>query len=116
MRRGGAVSGLTGDQSTHIRPEALHALENAGDIPLEVIEVLSGSCLGEADIVRVEGRYGRSLMAMRRCHSRCLSGPPPRPSTIPRRLADLVKFRAAKPLHSPAPTRIEAPEAAVAQW
>ena len=38
----------------------VHALENPGKIPLELIEVQSGSYLGEDDIVRLEDRYGRS--------------------------------------------------------
>jgi len=37
----------------------VHALENPGTIPLELIEVQSGSYLGEDDIVRLEDRYGR---------------------------------------------------------
>ena len=36
-----------------------HRLENRGDAPLIVIEVQTGSYLGEDDIVRVEDRYGR---------------------------------------------------------
>jgi len=35
-------------------------LENPGAIPLEMIEVQSGSYLGEDDIVRMEDSYGRS--------------------------------------------------------
>nr|WP_272870357.1 hypothetical protein [Aliivibrio fischeri] len=38
----------------------VHALENPGKIPLEMIEVQTGSYLGEDDIVRFEDRYGRS--------------------------------------------------------
>ncbi len=37
-----------------------HRLENPGAIPLELIEVQSGSYLGEDDIVRFEDVYGRS--------------------------------------------------------
>jgi mannose-1-phosphate guanylyltransferase len=37
----------------------VHCLENPGLIPLELIEVQSGSYLGEDDIVRLDDRYGR---------------------------------------------------------
>jgi mannose-6-phosphate isomerase-like protein (cupin superfamily) len=37
-----------------------HRLENPGQIPLEIIEVQSGSYLGEDDIVRFEDNYGRN--------------------------------------------------------
>ncbi|MGM7280384.1 mannose-1-phosphate guanylyltransferase/mannose-6-phosphate isomerase [Pseudomonas guariconensis] len=48
------------NQSTYIPIGQVHALENPGVIPLELIEVQSGSYLGEDDIVRFEDRYGRS--------------------------------------------------------
>lgn len=47
------------NQSTYIPQGETHRLENPGHIPLEVIEVQSGSYLGEDDIVRVEDVYGR---------------------------------------------------------
>lgn len=50
---------LTENQSTYIPIGQVHALENPGQIPLELIEVQSGSYLGEDDIVRFEDRYGR---------------------------------------------------------
>lgn len=50
---------LTEDQSTYIPLGTVHALENPGKIPLEMIEVQTGSYLGEDDIVRFEDRYGR---------------------------------------------------------
>jgi mannose-1-phosphate guanylyltransferase/mannose-6-phosphate isomerase len=50
---------LTENQSTYIPVGVVHALENPGVIPLELIEVQSGSYLGEDDIVRFEDRYGR---------------------------------------------------------
>ena len=50
---------LTANQSTHIPSETKHRLENTGDEPLRVIEVQSGSYLGEDDIVRFEDIYGR---------------------------------------------------------
>jgi len=46
------------NESTFIPIGKTHALENHGIIPLEIIEVQSGSYLGEDDIVRVEDRYG----------------------------------------------------------
>jgi mannose-1-phosphate guanylyltransferase/mannose-6-phosphate isomerase len=48
------------NQSTYIPQGETHRLENLGHIPLEMIEVQSGSYLGEDDIVRVEDVYGRS--------------------------------------------------------
>lgn len=50
---------LTEDQSTYIPVGAEHRLENPGKVPLELIEVQSGSYLGEDDIVRLEDVYGR---------------------------------------------------------
>ncbi len=50
---------LTENQSVYIPATAVHALENRGKVPLELIEVQSGSYLGEDDIVRFEDRYGR---------------------------------------------------------
>jgi mannose-1-phosphate guanylyltransferase/mannose-6-phosphate isomerase len=50
---------LTENQSTYIPVGVIHALENPGKVDLELIEVQSGSYLGEDDIVRFEDRYGR---------------------------------------------------------
>ncbi|GGP57903.1 mannose-1-phosphate guanyltransferase [Shewanella algicola] len=50
---------LTENESTYIPVGVIHALENPGKIPLEMIEVQTGSYLGEDDIVRFEDRYGR---------------------------------------------------------
>ena len=47
------------NESTYIPIGEVHALENPGKIPLELIEVQSGSYLGEDDIVRFSDRYGR---------------------------------------------------------
>lgn len=47
------------NQSVYIPLGKLHRLENPGCIPLELIEIQSGSYLGEDDIVRFEDRYGR---------------------------------------------------------
>ncbi len=51
---------LREDQSTYIPVGTSHRLENPGKIPLELIEVRSGSYLGEDDIVRMDDVYGRS--------------------------------------------------------
>ena len=48
------------DESTYIPLGHKHRLANPGRIPLELIEVQSGSYLGEDDIVRYEDDYGRS--------------------------------------------------------
>jgi mannose-1-phosphate guanylyltransferase/mannose-6-phosphate isomerase len=50
---------LEENQSTYIPVGAKHRIENPGKIPLHIIEVQSGSYLGEDDIVRFEDRYGR---------------------------------------------------------
>ncbi len=51
---------MSENQSAYIPIGAVHALENPGKVPLEMIEVQSGSYLGEDDIVRFEDRYGRA--------------------------------------------------------
>ena len=51
---------LTENQSTYIPLGEVHRLANPGSIPLEIIEVQSGSYLGEDDIVRLEDTYGRT--------------------------------------------------------
>ncbi|WP_237060470.1 mannose-1-phosphate guanylyltransferase/mannose-6-phosphate isomerase [Microbulbifer sediminum] len=51
---------VTENESTYIPLGVTHRLENPGSIPLELIEVQSGSYLGEDDIVRLEDKYGRS--------------------------------------------------------
>jgi mannose-1-phosphate guanylyltransferase len=50
---------LSENQSTYISLGEIHGLENPGKFPLELIEVQSGSYLGEDDIVRFEDKYGR---------------------------------------------------------
>lgn len=47
------------NESTYIPMGVVHALENPGKTTLEIIEVQSGSYLGEDDIIRFEDRYGR---------------------------------------------------------
>jgi mannose-1-phosphate guanylyltransferase/mannose-6-phosphate isomerase len=51
---------LSEDQSTYIPIGTKHRISNPGTIPLELIEVQTGSYLGEDDIVRFEDSYGRS--------------------------------------------------------
>jgi mannose-1-phosphate guanylyltransferase len=51
---------LTENESIYLPVGSVHALENPGKIPLELIEVQVGSYLGEDDIVRFEDRYGRA--------------------------------------------------------
>lgn len=51
---------LTENESTYISIGEEHRLENPGTLPLELIEVQSGSYLGEDDIVRLEDVYGRA--------------------------------------------------------
>ena len=50
---------LRENESTYIPREAAHRLENAGDQPLDIIEVQSGEYLGEDDITRLDDEYGR---------------------------------------------------------
>ncbi|MFY7939921.1 MAG: cupin domain-containing protein, partial [Burkholderiaceae bacterium] len=59
ITNGDKVILLTENQSTYIPLGEVHRLTNPGTIPLEIIEVQSGSYLGEDDIVRFEDRYGR---------------------------------------------------------
>jgi mannose-1-phosphate guanylyltransferase/mannose-6-phosphate isomerase len=51
---------LTENQSTYIPLGEVHRLANPGRVDLEIIEVQSGSYLGEDDIVRFEDTYGRT--------------------------------------------------------
>ena len=51
---------VTENESVYIPIGEVHALENPGKIPLELIEVQSGAYLGEDDIVRFSDRYGRT--------------------------------------------------------
>ena len=59
VTRGDETFLVTENQSTYIPIGTKHRLENTGSIPLEMIEVQSGSYLGEDDIVRFEDIYGR---------------------------------------------------------
>ena len=59
VTKGEEVFLVTENQSTYIPLGVRHRLENPGIVPLEMIEVQSGSYLGEDDIVRFEDTYGR---------------------------------------------------------
>ena len=59
VTNGDQVMLLTENQSTYIPLGQVHRLANPGKVPLEIIEVQSGSYLGEDDIVRLEDTYGR---------------------------------------------------------
>jgi len=56
---GDQVRIISENESTYIPLGVSHRLENPGKVPLEIIEVQSGSYLGEDDIVRIEDQYGR---------------------------------------------------------
>ncbi|MCR1005554.1 MAG: mannose-1-phosphate guanylyltransferase/mannose-6-phosphate isomerase [Stenotrophomonas maltophilia] len=60
VTRGDEVILLSENQSTYIPLGVTHRLRNPGKLPLQLIEVQSGSYLGEDDIVRFEDTYGRS--------------------------------------------------------
>ncbi|WP_454258705.1 mannose-1-phosphate guanylyltransferase/mannose-6-phosphate isomerase [Pseudoxanthomonas mexicana] len=60
VTRGDETLLLSENESTYIPLGVKHRLENPGKVPLELIEVQSGSYLGEDDIVRFEDVYGRS--------------------------------------------------------
>jgi mannose-1-phosphate guanylyltransferase/mannose-6-phosphate isomerase len=60
VTRGEEVILLSENQSTYIPLGVTHRLKNPGKLPLELIEVQSGSYLGEDDIVRFEDQYGRA--------------------------------------------------------
>lgn len=59
ITRGEETIILSENQSTYIPLGVVHRLENPGMVPLELIEVQSGSYLGEDDIVRFDDVYGR---------------------------------------------------------
>jgi len=67
VTRGEEVFLLTENQSTYISVGVRHRLENPGKIPLEIVEVQSGSYLGEDDIVRYDDAYGREESEGEKC-------------------------------------------------
>ena len=56
----GVDSLVSENESVYIPIGAVHSLENPGKIPIELIEIQTGSSIGEDDIVRIEDRYGRA--------------------------------------------------------
>jgi mannose-1-phosphate guanylyltransferase/mannose-6-phosphate isomerase len=60
VTRGEETLLLAENESTYIPLGTVHRLENPGKIDLEIVEVQSGSYLGEDDIVRLEDNYGRN--------------------------------------------------------
>lgn len=60
ITRGSETLLLSENQSTYIPLGEVHRLANPGSIPLEIIEVQSGSYLGEDDIIRFDDQYGRT--------------------------------------------------------
>lgn len=60
ITRGSEILLLSENQSTYIPLGEVHRLANPGSIPLEIIEVQSGSYLGEDDIIRFDDQYGRN--------------------------------------------------------
>jgi mannose-1-phosphate guanylyltransferase/mannose-1-phosphate guanylyltransferase/mannose-6-phosphate isomerase len=60
VTRGDDVFMLNENESAYIPPNTVHRLENPGKVPLNLIEIQSGSYLGEDDIVRIEDNYGRN--------------------------------------------------------
>jgi mannose-6-phosphate isomerase-like protein (cupin superfamily) len=60
VTRGEEIFLLSENESTYIPLGTKHRLENPGNIPLEIIEIQSGTYLGEDDIVRFEDLYNRS--------------------------------------------------------
>jgi mannose-1-phosphate guanylyltransferase len=60
VSQGDKVFLLSENESTYIPIGVVHALENPGKVDLELIEVQSGSYLGEDDIVRLDDIYGRA--------------------------------------------------------
>ena len=59
VTRDNEVFELDENESTYIPVGAVHRLENPASNPLEIIEIQSGSYLGEDDIVRIDDQYGR---------------------------------------------------------
>ena len=57
---GDKIFELVENQSTYIPQGSLHRLENHQDIPLEIIEIQTGSYLGEDDIIRLKDDYSRN--------------------------------------------------------
>jgi mannose-1-phosphate guanylyltransferase len=59
VRLGDTVKLVTENESVYIPIATVHSLENPGKVDLELIEIQTGSYLGEDDIVRLDDKYGR---------------------------------------------------------
>jgi len=59
VTRGDEVHIVSENESIYINVGETHSLENPGEMPLDLIEVQTGSYLGEDDIVRIDDFYGR---------------------------------------------------------
>ena len=62
VTKGKEVSILAENESVYIPIGVVHALENPGEVDLELIEIQSGEYLGEDDIIRLQDRYGRDIL------------------------------------------------------
>ena len=60
VERDGVVETVHENESTYIPFGCKHRLSNPGKIPVQLIEIQSGSYLGEDDIVRFEDNFGRA--------------------------------------------------------
>jgi len=64
VTKGDEVSYLSENESIYIPCNVSHRVENPGKLDLDIIEVQSGSYLGEDDIIRFEDTYGRSVQSL----------------------------------------------------
>jgi mannose-1-phosphate guanylyltransferase len=62
VTKGEEILLLAENESVYIPIGVVHALENPGKVDLELIEIQSGSYLGEDDITRLQDRYGRDIL------------------------------------------------------
>ena len=62
VTKGDEILLVNENESVYIPIGVVHALENPGKVDLELIEIQSGSYLGEDDIVRLQDRYGRDKL------------------------------------------------------
>jgi mannose-1-phosphate guanylyltransferase len=62
VTKGDEVLILAENESVYIPIGVVHALENPGEVDLELIEIQSGEYLGEDDIIRLQDRYGRDIL------------------------------------------------------
>ena len=62
VTKGEEVFLLAENESVYIPIGVVHALENPGEVDLELIEIQSGEYLGEDDIIRLQDRYGRDIL------------------------------------------------------